>query len=1840
MKNLNLFRKSARGSEGSTLVSTVVRPSFDCRSTVVKHLAFMLLFLLGSLNVWGEDVTVSLTSWTQSISAYNSTVWTDNGCSFTYASNNQTKWAYVRCGGKNTSATSTIKYNSKVTVPVDYVVLNTSNGINGSSGYNVTITGISVSAYSNAACTSLVSSADLGTLAYTNSNCPTSITITPTTAWAKDLYYVISISWTETGNKNGGLNVSGITFHESTGGGGSSNPTISVDPESATYGVNDVATALSVTATASDGDLSYEWYSNSSESTAGATKVAETETYTPSTSDAGTTYYYCIVTDANGSATSGFAAIEVKAKHNIIFDTDLKSIANVSVMEGETYNITETIEAALIASCTYTKFEGWTTATSIADASVKPSLVSSVTMSTADVTLKPVFSKTTGGGGSSEKTAHLTESEMRTNLNSSATAYSTTTETSYDDTSDGVEWAGKFSANAGGYWVQLRQNATPAYLKISADGNISEVKVTVTSSNNKSGGQYDMTTGYNNFNSSVNLYLSTENVAGSENANVVASAATGTGISYIELTLTPSSADNSELYLISSGGCRVWLVDVTYSTGGGGTTTYSLDPGCAAAGQCYAPTFTPEAGTFDAAQNVELACATDGATIRYTIDGSAPSKTEGTVYSSAIAISANTTIKAIAYKDGMTDSEIAEGVFNIRCAQPTFSPAGGDYDEAKNVTILADGADAIYYAIGETPTIDEEHKYTAPIAINTTGSHTINAIAVKAGYANSNVASATYVMDLPYANIAAFIAAAPTTAKSLTLNNAIITGVDGTTLYIQDETAGIMIYGLASLPENAAPNHSISGTIVGKYSSYKNQHELVKPNNTTPIDISDVTISADEVARPAINEYTSLSAAYDAKPMMLVKLTDVSYDGTQYEFSGNKIYNTFGALTDKTMPETTVDCDITGVVINYNGTLELLPVFATDIVADADAADPTVSPAGGADAENAVTAAAVEITAAANTKVNGLDATTIDINSAIPTEVTVEVTRDFYRSVNYSCGWYKAAAAKYNINGQGATPEGTVVAKVAGVEAATAAEGDEVHVFITPNAHFHLASILVNGAAPAEVTAGEEYSFEMPDEAVTIAVTWTEDAKYALTFAAGEGSGDAPAISGNEYYAGESITLPANTFTYDAQHKFTKWLIGGTEYAAGASYTMPAEAKEAVAQWKTIPAFASGDWILVEDVDELTEGSYVIIAAAEDYDYAMIPYSSGGNNCGRNAAVKNGKLLTYNAAFAIFEIKNFVQEEVVTGKSFMDITNDTYLYSPSANNYLKTKVQQDVYAAWNIEISEGTLTAFNKGNTAYEIQYNTSGMFSCYKSTQQAISLYKYHVPSLKLSYDKNTTDDVTNLPGMQVADGENKVTVSSEVPLRENYIFNGWKDGESNDHAAGAEITLSANMTLYAQWRTPETVTISYDANEGNGSMNADPDQVEGSTYTIKANEFERNGYLFAGWKAYDANDDELEITNGKFTVPATNVTVKAQWQSATDSKWVLVEHLSQLADGDKVIIAAADYDYALGAEAGSTNKYRAPEAANKDGKLLIPTAGATQLTLGKSGDYYTFRDGDNYLMWSSGNTLPTEASASDNSLWTISFEEGVMHIVNKTNENRLIQYNDNSGQERFAAYTGSQKAVVIYKYLDIDPEDATSGYEREDLVLSGIGTICLPYDVKASDRFGGVFYMPSHKTSGFANFIEETGTLRAGKAYIFVAENEFIRLKYSGAEVSEPLSDEADTRGLIGTFTNIAPGNLTHKYVIANNKLMECGSGAYLNAYRAYLDLDAMPEEALVINDGPSAAPRRRLGVGGNAPQVATGVENVQGDNVQCTKVLINGQLYIMYNGTMYNVQGQLVK
>ncbi len=96
------------------------------------------------------------------------------------------------------------------------------------------------------------------------------------------------------------------------------------------------------------------------------------------------------------------------------------------------------------------------------------------------------------------------------------------------------------------------------------------------------------------------------------------------------------------------------------------------------------PTFSPAAGTYSTAQDVTISCTTAGATIHYTTDGTAPTATSST-YSSPINVSGTTTIKAIALKDGMTNSSVASARYTISATPVdtctiTFDPNGGKGD--------------------------------------------------------------------------------------------------------------------------------------------------------------------------------------------------------------------------------------------------------------------------------------------------------------------------------------------------------------------------------------------------------------------------------------------------------------------------------------------------------------------------------------------------------------------------------------------------------------------------------------------------------------------------------------------------------------------------------------------------------------------------------------------------------------------------------------------------------------------------------------------------------------------------------------------------------------------------------------------------------------------------------------------------------------------------------------------------------------------------------------------------------------------------------------------------------
>ena len=192
-----------------------------------------------------------------------------------------------------------------------------------------------------------------------------------------------------------------------------------------------------------------------------------------------------------------------------------------------------------------------------------------------------------------------------------------------------------------------------------------------------------------------------------------------------------------------------------------------------------------------------------------------------------------------------------------------------------------------------------------------------------------------------------------------------------------------------------------------------------------------------------------------------------------------------------------------------------------------------------------------------------------------------------------------------------------------------------------------------------------------------------------------------------------------------------------------------------------------------------------------------------------------------------------------------------------------------------------------------------------------------------------------------------------------------------------------------------------------------------------------------------------------------------------------------------------------------------------------------------------------------------------------------------------------------------------------------------------AGMATYVLPFNVPALPD--GVEAYTLTNNGDETIWATPVDAIEADKPVLIVAaEGEYEFISEVGA--SDDISSKTDTYAngaLIGTYTAIDPlaqmtgGNFN--YVLNNQGgnvafYQVRDNGCSVAPYRAYLSCchDAS-------NNGANFAPRMRIVFRKDAP---TGVDNIQGDKVQSTKVFENGVLYIKNNGIKYNVQGQLCK
>ena len=220
----------------------------------------------------------------------------------------------------------------------------------------------------------------------------------------------------------------------------------------------------------------------------------------------------------------------------------------------------------------------------------------------------------------------------------------------------------------------------------------------------------------------------------------------GATIYYTTDGSTPSGKSTvytSPFDLTKSSIVRAYAVKLNYADSAVISNVYTITPPT----PVTTPVFLPSPGIYWRPVALVLSCATPGATIYYTLDDTAPT-TASPVYTEPLAFTATTAVRAMAVKDGMTNSEVIRGVFTIyqlaRVATPVIYPATRTFTSAQNVliTCATNGAVIRYTTDGSTPTAHSQ-AYTG--ALRLTATTTLKVMGFKSGMADSALAEATFV---------------------------------------------------------------------------------------------------------------------------------------------------------------------------------------------------------------------------------------------------------------------------------------------------------------------------------------------------------------------------------------------------------------------------------------------------------------------------------------------------------------------------------------------------------------------------------------------------------------------------------------------------------------------------------------------------------------------------------------------------------------------------------------------------------------------------------------------------------------------------------------------------------------------------------------------------------------------------------------------------------------------------------------------------------------------------------------------------------------------------------------
>ena len=411
----------------------------------------------------------------------------------------------------------------------------------------------------------------------------------------------------------------------------------------------------------------------------------------------------------------------------------------------------------------------------------------------------------------------------------------------------------------------------------------------------------------------------------------------------------------------------------------------------------------------------------------------------------------------------------------------------------------------------------------------------------------------------------------------------------------------------------------------------------------------------------------------------------------------------------------------------------------------------------------------------------------------------------------------------------------------------------------------------------------------------------------------------------------------------------------------------------------------ASDYDLVTDASTLTAGDIITFVRNDSGTYRAIADQAKNNRLTTVVTLSNSN--TRITASNATTLSSFILEGNSSKWEFRDLNTNQYLYAAgqksSGANYLRSQDTNDTKGHWTISLNgsnEATVQSVGNSYVPY-LDFvsgsNNEGPYHIFRAFRSAAS-------KPLIFRRSQLTNDPTYIYSSFKYD---VTTTSSSEPIKRYYNLRCDIPGQTID-SSDPLVSDSAAVFLIS---TSQVALLNQDSH------------------------------------SYELVTNVSELTTGTQVIVACNTqNATAYYDSDVSTEWLL-KGTSTFTSNKLKVSSLYSGTQLFTIHVTSSGKYAFTDSST----ISSSTSFLTKYGVGSDNKVKFY---DCY------NSISSIDSADDEELWTISITDGNATITNCEYTSYTLQYNSNTGQERFSCYKTSQKAIQLYKVVERPSEPETT--------------------------------------------------------------------------------------------------------------------------------------------------------------------------------------------------------